>query len=84
MPDRPEQEPVSAALKPRCPPCSSILGGFACPRCNGRRLVVTNTKRPCAGLKVRYIRCTTCKTRLKSEERLVTASGAAAQKKQGH
>ncbi len=46
------------------------IRGLFCPTCRGVRLAVTHTRKRCAGLCVRYLRCTACGTRCKSEERM--------------
>lgn len=44
--------------------------GFACANCRGVRLFVYRTRRPCAGLVVRYRECSACGARVVTEERI--------------
>ena len=52
--------------------------GFSCPTCQGVRFVVASRSRPCAGLRVRYLRCEGCQTHIRTEERMrdITRLGA--------
>lgn len=45
--------------------------GLYCPECKGHRLFVTCTKKPCPGVRVRYLRCSACSLKLKTREVLV-------------
>ena len=45
--------------------------GLYCPDCRGVRLTVTSSSRPCAGVKIRYRKCSACGLRLKTREIVV-------------
>lgn len=42
--------------------------GLSCPRCKGPRHAVTHTRRPAAGMVVRYRVCADCQTHFKTRE----------------
>jgi hypothetical protein len=58
--------------------------GIVCPACRGNRLIVTNSRAPKAGLRVRYVRCMACGCRLKTEERAVIVTPPTCDELQGH
>lgn len=46
--------------------------GLYCPHCHGIRLMVSATKRPQPGVKIRYRQCSACGTKVKTTERITT------------
>jgi transcriptional regulator NrdR family protein len=47
-----------------------LVKGFRCPHCRGERLYVLQSRRPAAGLIVRYRECSACGHRVVTEERV--------------
>lgn len=52
----------------------SAAKGLRCPECRGVRLHVYSTYKPLPGRVIRYLRCTACGHKTKSEERLLGQS----------
>lgn len=64
--------PEPASVLPTCPPCAAVTGparGIVCRACRGVPLKVYRTRRPAAGLVVRYRVCPACGYRCATEER---------------
>jgi DNA-directed RNA polymerase subunit RPC12/RpoP len=55
---------------------SSNPKGLFCPECRGQRLVTTTTRRVCAGVTIRYRRCSACGFRIVTEEKLAKGRSA--------
>jgi transcriptional regulator NrdR family protein len=52
-------------------PTDPPLKGLSCPECRGVRLTVYSSRRPGAGVKLRYRKCSACGCRVKTREVVV-------------